>query len=108
MGRDRVVGIAIRYELDGQGIKFRREARFSTYVQTGPRAHQPPMQWVPVLSRGSIGRSVGLPTHMHLAPMLKKEKSYTSTPPLGIRGLLEGELYIYRLCVMLHRNLRRQ
>ena len=26
-------------------------------------------------------------THSHLAPRLKKEYSYTSTPPLGLRGL---------------------
>jgi hypothetical protein len=25
---------------------------------------------------------------------LKKEYSYTSTPPLGLRDLLQGELYI--------------
>jgi hypothetical protein len=26
-------------------------------------------------------------THPHLAPRLKKEYSYTSTPPLGLHGL---------------------
>ena len=31
----------------------------------------------------------------HLAPKLKKEHSYTSTPPLGLRGLLYGEIYLY-------------
>jgi len=31
----------------------------------------------------------------HLVPMLKKEQSYTSTPPLGLRGLLQGELCLY-------------
>ena len=39
MGRDSSVGIATRYGLDGPGIEFRREARFSAPVQTGPRAH---------------------------------------------------------------------
>ena len=33
--------------------------------------------------------------HLHLAPRLKKEKSYTSTPLLGLRGLLYGKLYLY-------------
>jgi len=28
----------------------------------------------------------------YLAPRLKKEWSYTSTPPLSLRGLFEGEL----------------
>jgi len=27
----------------------------------------------------------------HLAPRLKKEYSYKSTPPVGFRGLLQGE-----------------
>ena len=32
--------------------------------------------------------------------MLKKEYSYTSTPPLGLRGLFWGQIYIY---LYLHR-----
>ena len=40
------------------------------------------------------GRGVDHP--LHLAPRLKKEFSYTSTPPLGFRGLFEGGLYLYR------------
>jgi len=39
------------------------------------------------------GRGVDHPPH--LAPRLKKEYSYTSAPPLGLRGLLQGELYLY-------------
>ena len=31
--------------------------------------------------------------HLHLAPRLKKEWSYTAAPPLDLRGLLQGELY---------------
>jgi len=30
---------------------------------------------------------VALTTHPHLAPRLKREYSYTSTPPLGLRDL---------------------
>jgi len=41
------------------------------------------------------GRGVDHPPH--LAPRLKKEESCTPTPPLGIRGLLWGELYHYSL-----------
>jgi len=48
---------------------------------------QPPIQWVPDLSRGLSGRGVVLTTHPHLAPRLREEYSYTSTPPLGLRGL---------------------
>ena len=38
-------------------------------------------------------------THPHLAPRLKKEESYISTPPLGLRGLFLGELYLYLLLI---------
>ena len=37
MGRDSSVVIEIRYELDGPGIEFRWEGRFSAPIQTGPR-----------------------------------------------------------------------
>ena len=39
------------------------------------------------------GCGVGHPPH--LAPRLKKEQSYTCTPPLGLRGMFQGELYLY-------------
>jgi len=38
-GPGSVVGIATGYGLDGPGIEFRRGARFSAPVQTGPGAH---------------------------------------------------------------------
>ena len=38
-GRYSSVGIATRYQLDGQGIESRWEARFSATVQTGPGTH---------------------------------------------------------------------
>jgi len=38
------------------------------------------------------GRCVDHPSH--LAPMLKKEDSNTSTPLLGLRGLFWGDLYL--------------
>jgi len=31
----------------------------------------------------------------HIVPRLKKEYSCTSTPPLSLRGLLQGGLYLY-------------
>ena len=36
------------------------------------------------------GREVDNPPY--LAPMLKKEKSYTNNPPLGPHGLFKGEI----------------
>jgi hypothetical protein len=44
------------------------------------------------------GRGVDHPPQ--LAPRLKKEYSYTSTPPLGLRNLFYGEFYkcMYKQC----------
>jgi len=50
--RDSSVGIATLYGLEGPGIESRCGARFSAPVQTGPGPNQPPVQWVPGLSRG--------------------------------------------------------
>ena len=38
------------------------------------------------------GRGVDYPPHP--APRLKEEYSYASTPPLGLRGLFWGDLYL--------------
>ena len=42
---------------------------------------------------------MALTTHLHLALRLKKEWRYTCTPPLGVRGLLQGELYLYEFLI---------
>jgi len=38
---------------------------------------------------------VALTTHLHLAPRIKKENSYTSTTPLDLHGLFFGKIYIF-------------
>jgi hypothetical protein len=52
VGRDSVVGIATRYELDGPGIESRwgRDFHLPSIPVLGPT--QPPVQWVPGHSRG--------------------------------------------------------
>ena len=56
-------------------------ARHYATFQTGPRAHQLPIQWVPGLFLGGkSGRSVELAIH-HLAPRLKEEELYRYPPP---------------------------
>ena len=42
---------------------------------------------------GQSSRGVALANHPHLVPRLKKEQSHTSTPPLGLYGLFQGEIY---------------
>jgi len=46
------VGIATAYGLDGPGIESPWEARFSHMSRPALRSTQPPVQWVPGLSRG--------------------------------------------------------
>jgi len=51
-GRDCVVSIATRYCLDGPGIEYRRGRDFSHPSRPALGPTQPPIQWVPGLSRG--------------------------------------------------------
>ena len=87
MGGDISVGIAACYGLDGPETESRwgREFLHSSRVALLPNL--PPIQCTPGLSLGQSGRSMELTTHLHLAPMLKTEYSYTSTTSLGLRGL---------------------
>ena len=69
--------------------------RFSTFVQTGPGAHQPTIQWVPGLFPGVKRPGSGVDHPPPSSAEVKKKWSYTSTPPVDLRGLLQGELYFY-------------
>ena len=71
------------------------EARFSAPVQTGPEAHPASYTMGTGSFPGVKRRGRGVDNPLHLAPRLKIEKSYTSSPHLGLRGLLEGGLYLY-------------
>jgi len=91
VGQHSLVGIATRYGLDGPGIEpgGERGSRFYAPAQTGPGAHPASYK----MGTGSLspgvkwpGRGVDHPPHV--SPMLKKELGYTSTPPLGLIGLL--------------------
>lgn len=74
-GRDSVVGIATRYWIDGPGI----ETSLPTPVQASLLYNG-----YRVILGGSIR---GVTAHPHLTPRLKKEYRYTSTLPLGLRGV---------------------
>jgi len=43
-----------------------------------------------------------LTIHPPLVPKLKKEYSYTSSPRLGLHGVVKGKLYVYTPCTFLH------
>jgi hypothetical protein len=86
-GRDCVVGTATRYGLDGPGIESRWGVRFSAPVQTGPGAHPASCTMGNGTFPGVKRPGRGVDYLPHPAPSLKKEYSYTSTPPLGLHGL---------------------
>ena len=62
------------------------EARFSEPVQTGPGAHPTSYTMGPGTLAGVKRPGRGSDHLFHLAPRLKKEKSYIS-PPLYLRSL---------------------
>ena len=78
-GRDSSVGIGTRYGLDGPGIESRCGRDFPRPSRPALGSTQPPVKWVPGLSRGSSGRGVLLTTH----------------PPPKRRGHERVELYLY-------------
>jgi len=97
------VGIATDYELDGPGT-YSGGARFSAPVHTGPGARSASC----TMGTGSFpgvksGRGVTLTPHPLLVPLVMKEYSCTSTPPMGRTActepqcLYKGELYLYLL-----------
>jgi hypothetical protein len=63
------------YELDGPGIESRRWRDFSHTSRPALGPTQPPVQWVPGLSRGESGRGVMLTIHPLLAPGSRKGKA---------------------------------
>jgi hypothetical protein len=63
-GPGSVVGIATAYGLDGPGIESRWGRDFLHLSRPDLRPTQPPIQWVPGLSRGvRCGRGVTLTPH---------------------------------------------
>jgi hypothetical protein len=55
---------------------------------------QPPVQWVPGGLPGSkCGRGVMLTTHPLLLPWVRKERGYTSSPPMRHNCYAKGHLY---------------
>jgi len=87
-----VVGIAIGYGLDDTGIEYRWEARFSAPVLTGPGAHPASCTMRTESFPGvKSGRSVTLTPSSPFSAVVKKEQSYTPTPPVGCTACAEPQ-----------------
>ena len=83
----------LSYGLDGQGSDPGGDEIFRpSRPALGP--HQPPVKWVPGLSRGKVrpGRAADNSSPSRAAVM--EEYSYTSTHPLGHTGPVTGSLYV--------------
>ena len=87
MGWGSSVGIATRYGLGDPGIESRWERDFPHPSRPPPGPTQPPVQWVPGLSRGQNSCGVALTTPLYSAEV-KERVELTSTPPLSLRSLL--------------------
>ena len=100
-GPGSVVGIVTGYRLGWSGDRIPVGARFSAPIKTGPGAHPASCT---MGTRSSPGVKSG--QGMTLSPssaVVKKEQSYTSTPPMGRTAstepqcLCKGALYHYFL-----------
>jgi len=85
-----VVGIATGYGLDGPGIESRWGRDFPHLSRPAVGRPQSPVQWVPGLSWGKEQPGVTLTPHPSSA-VVKKEYSYTSTPPMGRTACTEPQ-----------------
>ena len=75
------VGIATGYGLDGRGIESQRGRDFPHLFRPTLGPNQPPVQWVPGLSRGvKSGRGVTLTPNPLLVPWSRKNRAIPLLP----------------------------
>jgi len=79
------VGIVTGYGLDGPGIESRWGRGFPHLSGPTLGPTQRPVQWVPGLYRSKERPGRGADPSPSSSAVVKKEYSYTSTPPMGLR-----------------------
>jgi len=80
------VTIATCYGLNDPGIECRWERDFPHLSRPAPEPSQPPVQWVPVLSRGEdSGRGVKLTHHPLLVAWSRKSRAIPLLPLWAVR-----------------------
>jgi hypothetical protein len=94
------------YGLDDRAIEVRSptgaDFSFSSCFQTGSEAHPasyPMGSGGPFPGGKARGRGVTLTTHPHLVPRLRMSRSYTSSPPMCLHGVLRDSFTFYMLLV---------
>jgi hypothetical protein len=80
-GPGSVVGIATAYGLDGPGIESQWGRDFPHLSRPALRPTQPPVQWVPSLSRGKVRpRCDADPSPLYSAEVKNRVELYLSSP----------------------------
>jgi len=98
-GPGSVVGIATGYGLDGPGIESQWGRDFPHLSRPSLKPTRPPVHWVPGLSGGKVRQGRDADPSAPSSAVVKKEYSFTSTPPTGrtacaeLQCLYKGAIY---------------
>jgi len=104
-GLGSIVCIATGYGLDGPEIESRWGQDFPHLSRPAPGPTQPPVQWIPGLSRGKERPGRDADSSPPSSAMVKEEYSYTSTPHMGHTACTEPQcLYKGELLPFFYHN----